>query len=78
MISIIVQGPVNWMVDQKSLQLYSNDGYYVDQFSIHVVFVENDGQTIRLFDFRTTIVDGVVYDSLQSFSLALGVNIDSI
>lgn len=78
MISIIVQGPVNWMVDEKPQQLYTNEVYYVDPFSIHVIFVENGGQTIRLFDFRTTIVDGVVYDSLQSFSVALGVNIDSL
>ena len=78
MIMISVIGPLNWIIDDKAVQLYSNEAYYVDQYSFHVIFVENGGQTIRLFDFRDTLVDGVEYDSIQSFSTALGVNIDTL
>jgi len=78
MVNITVLGPVNWIVNNKAVQLYTNEGTYIDDYSVHVEFTENSGNTIKLFDYRSTIVGGVTYDNLQDFYTALGINVDTI
>jgi hypothetical protein len=69
---IITLDSLKWSINDKIFNLHSLECEKLDDYYIHVFFIENENITIRIFDRRETIVNGIIETNIESFITSLG------